>query len=119
MGQTVKYTKTHEWVELLEDDSAKIGITDFAQGELGDIVYIELPEVGHVITRGKGICDIESVKAVSEIFAPVSGTIVEVNEALADTPELINEKPMEAWIVRVEGISDTDELLTEEAYKAL
>ena len=105
----LKYSKEHEWV-LLEGDSAIIGISDFAQSELGDVVYVEVPEVGEKISKEDPFGAVESVKAVSDLYAPVSGTVVEVNDALPDTPELINDDPYgEGWIIKV-TLSDRDEL---------
>ena len=103
------YTKEHEWVRLTED-AGVIGITDHAQKQLGDIVYVELPEVGAQVTKDEAFGVVESVKAVSDIYAPVSGTVTEVNVGLPDSPETINEDPYgDAWMIRVE-MSDPDEL---------
>ena len=114
----LRYTKSHEWVKE-DGDSVVIGLTDFAQKELGDIVYINGPLVGDAVTAGASFADIESVKAVSEIISPVTGTVSEVNEELVDAPEKINEAPYEAWIVRVNEIGDREELLTAEEYEQL
>jgi glycine cleavage system H protein len=114
----LRYTKSHEWVKE-DGDSVVIGLTDFAQKELGDIVYINVPLVGDAVTAGASFADIESVKAVSEIISPVTGTVSEVNEELVDAPEKINEAPYEAWIVRVNEIGDREELLTAEEYEQL
>ena len=114
----LRYTKSHEWVKE-DGDSVVIGLTDFAQKELGDIVYINVPLVGDAVTAGASFADIESVKAVSEIISPVTGTVSEVNEELGDAPEKINEAPYEAWIVRVNEIGDREELLTAEEYEQL
>ena len=103
------YTRDHEWARV-EDNVAAIGITDFAQAQLGDIVYLELPEEGDEIKAGDPIGVVESTKAVSEVFAPLSGTIAEANAPLVDTPEIINEDSFdEGWLVKIE-LSDTDEL---------
>ena len=114
----LRYTKEHEWVKV-EDNTAVIGITDFAQHELGDIVFVELPEVGDQVTLNQAFGSVESVKTVSELYAPVTGTVVAVNDELSDSPELVNESPYEnAWMIKVE-LSDTTELeqlLTAEAY---
>lgn len=105
----LKYSKEHEWV-LVEDDVAIIGITEFAQDELGDIVYVELPEEGEKISKDDPFGSVESVKAVSDIFAPISGTVVEVNDALPESPETINEDPYgDGWLIKVH-MSDKDEL---------
>ncbi|NLD34554.1 MAG: glycine cleavage system protein GcvH [Clostridiales bacterium] len=114
----LRYSKSHEWVKE-DGDSVVIGLTDFAQKELGDIVFINVPFVGDAVTAGASFADIESVKAVSEIISPVTGTVAEVNESLVDTPEKINEAPYEAWIVRVNEISDREELLSAEEYEQL
>lgn len=104
----LKYAKGHEWVRM-EGNRAYIGITDFAQDELGDIVFIELPEVGTDVEVEDILGSIESVKAASDIYAPVSGTVVEVNEELEGSPELVNEEPYESWIAIIE-VNDTGEL---------
>lgn len=97
----LKYTKSHEWVRV-EGDIATIGITDFAQSELGDIVYVDLPKVGAAAEQGKTIGSVESVKAVSDIYSPVSGEVIEINEALTQSPEKLNEDPHgEAWLVKI------------------
>ncbi len=113
----IRYAKTHEWV-MEDGDSYVIGLTDYAQSELGDIVFVDLPSEGDNVNQGKSFADVESVKAVSEIISPVTGVIAEVNEELADAPELINEKPYEAWIIRVKDVTETEELLTAEEYEA-
>lgn len=119
--EELKYSKEHEWVKDEGNQRVRIGISHFAQDELGDVVFVELPEQGETITRDAGFAVVESVKAVSDIYAPVSGTIVEVNTDLADRPELINEDPYGAgWIVVVELTqpSELDDLLTASEYKA-
>lgn len=115
----LKYTREHEWV-LLEGNIATIGITDFAQDSLGDIVFLELPEEGREIESGEAFGVVESVKAVSDIYAPVSGRIIEVNKDLVDQPEIINEDPYgEGWMIKVEvnDSSELEELLTSEEYE--
>jgi glycine cleavage system H protein len=105
----LKYSKEHEWV-LVEGNIATIGITEFAQEELGDIVYVELPEVGEKIVKDDPFGAVESVKAVSDVYAPVSGTVLETNDVLADNPETINDDPYgDGWMIRVE-LSDQDDL---------
>ena len=105
----LKYSKEHEWV-LVEGTSATIGITEYAQEELGDIVFVELPEVGEKIVKDDPFGAVESVKAVSDIYAPVSGEVMEINEILPDNPETINDDPYgDGWMVRVE-LSDIDDL---------
>lgn len=113
----IRYSKTHEWVKE-DGDTVLIGLTDYAQSELGDLVFIDLPEEGDSLTQGKSFSDVESVKAVSEIISPVTGVVAEVNQELADAPELINQKPYEAWIVRVKEVTETEEMLTAEEYEA-
>jgi glycine cleavage system H protein len=117
----LKYTKTHEWLKLTEN-TALVGITDHAQKELTDIVFVELPEVGKDIKKGDELCVVESVKSVSEIYAPISGKVVKVNTDLEDAPETINESPYEkGWLVELEvkNTSEINELLDPEAYKKL
>ncbi|REH74453.1 glycine cleavage system protein GcvH [Staphylococcus felis] len=105
----LKYSKEHEWVKV-DGNAALIGITDFAQSELGDIVFVELPEVDDEVSEGETFGSVESVKTVSELYSPVSGKIIEVNEDLEDEPEAVNESPYEkAWMVKVE-LSDESEL---------
>ena len=116
--EQLKYTEDHEWAKV-EGSRVTIGITDFAQRELGDIVFVELPEAGDEVEAGKPFGSVESVKTVSELYAPISGRIVEVNAALADSPEKVNEAPYEAgWMIVVEpsDASELDELWTAEKY---
>jgi len=116
--EELKYSKEHEWV-LIEGRIAIVGITDYAQKELGDIVYVELPEIGEKVVKDDPFAAVESVKAVSDVYAPVSGAVVEVNDALPETPETINEDPYgDGWMIKVE-ISDMDDLkdlMTAEEY---
>ncbi|MCS6925106.1 MAG: glycine cleavage system protein GcvH [Candidatus Binatia bacterium] len=115
----LRYSHEHEWVAV-EDNIATIGITDYAQEQLGDVVYVELPEVGTQITKDEAFGVVESVKAVSDIYAPVSGTVTEVNVDLPDSPETINEDPYgDAWMIRVEMSDPTelDDLMTAAEYK--
>ena len=113
----LKYTKDHEWMKM-EGDIAVIGISDFAQDALGDVVFINLPEVGDTVTAGESFGDVESVKAVSDVNSPVTGVVVEVNEDLADSPENLNSDPYGSWIIKVEQITETEELLDAAAYEA-
>jgi glycine cleavage system H protein len=116
----LKYTKDHEWIRL-SGEIAEVGITDFAQEQLGDVVYVELPDPGRKVTAGEAFGSIESVKAVSELFAPMSGEVIEVNPALKDHPEAVNSKPHETWMVKVR-MSDpqaTGSLLDSAQYEAL
>jgi len=115
----LKYSEEHEWVKV-EGNVAVVGITDFAQDELGDIVFVELPEVGDEVTADDAFGSVESVKTVSELYAPVSGKVIEVNEALADSPEWVNESPYEkAWMIKVEmkDPSEVDALLSADEYE--
>lgn len=113
----LKYTKDHEWVRLTGGEAA-VGITDFAQRQLGDVVFVELPDVGRVLRQGEVFGTIESVKAVSELFSPVGGEVIEVNNALADHPEKVNSDPHTTWMVRlrVDNSSDAASLLDSAAY---
>lgn len=105
----LKYTETHEWIKIM-DDRAIIGITDHAQSELTDIVFAELPEIGKTIKKGDELCIVESVKSISEIYAPLSGTVVKVNEKLENSPEIINQSPYDdGWLVEID-IGKKDEL---------
>jgi glycine cleavage system H protein len=116
-----KYTEEHEWV-MVEEEIAVIGISDFAQDALGDVVFVELPEVGTVLEAGKAFGVVESVKAVSDIYAPISGTVEEINEDLLDAPEIINTSPyVDGWMIkiRMNDAADADALMTSEAYQAL
>jgi glycine cleavage system H protein len=117
---SLKYTKDHEWLSV-ENGVGKVGITDFAQSQLGDVVYVELPDVGASLAAGQSFGTIESVKAVSELFAPVSGEVVEVNTTLKDKPELVNSAPHDTWMVaiRLANPSEAGELLDATAYDAL
>ena len=117
----LRYTKEHEWLRL-QDGIATVGITDYAQDQLGDIVFVELPPPGKQLTRLAVFGEIESVKAVSELYSPVSGEVVESNAALADKPELVNDSPYgEGWIIKVRltAESEIDELLTADQYSEL
>lgn len=113
----LKYTKDHEWMKM-EGDVAVIGISDFAQDALGDVVFINLPEVGDTVTAGESFGDVESVKAVSDVNSPVTGVVVAVNEDLADSPENLNSDPYGSWIIKVENITATEELMDAAAYEA-
>jgi glycine cleavage system H protein len=106
---TIKYSEDHEWVELSKDGVVTVGITEFAQEQLGDLVFIELPGVSDEVSQGDNICVIESVKAASDLIAPVSGELIEVNDRLNDEPELASEDPLaEGWFVKIQ-LSDTSE----------
>jgi len=113
------YTKEHEWLRQEEDGSVTIGITDHAQSALGDLVYVELPEVGQDVESGGEMAVVESVKAASDVYAPLGGTITHVNEALADDPEKINADPYgDGWIVRLQPSGETEETMDPDAYQA-
>ena len=115
----LKYTKEHEWLRQEEDGSVTIGITDHAQTALGDLVYVELPEVGQEVESGGEMAVVESVKAASDVYAPIGGTVTEVNEALSDDPEKINADPYgDGWIVRLQPSGDADEAMDPDAYQA-
>jgi glycine cleavage system H protein len=117
----LKYTDSHEWIKV-EDKIAKVGITDHAQSELTDIVFVELPEIGKEIKKGEELCVVESVKSVSEIYAPVSGKIANINKKLEDAPETINESPYdEGWLVEIEvkNESELKSLLDADTYKKM
>lgn len=114
------YTETHEWVRAQDDGIVTVGITDHAQHLLGDLVFVEIPEVGRAVTVAEECAVVESVKAASDVYSPVDGVIVEVNEALADNPELINEDPYgEGWIVKIETTATLDALLDASAYEVI
>jgi glycine cleavage system H protein len=113
----LKYTRSHEWLKT-EDGLSVIGLTQFAVDALGDIVFIGLPEAGDEVKAGVSFADVESVKAVSDVFSPVSGKVAEVNEELLDSPEKLNEDPYGAWLIKVEATGETSELLDAAAYEA-
>jgi len=113
----LKYTHSHEWLKV-EDGIAVVGISDFAQHALGDVVFVGLPAVGDEVIAGESFGDVESVKAVSDLVSPLSGSILAVNEALMDAPETLNSDPYGAWIIKVTDISDQEELLDAGAYEA-
>ena len=117
----MKYTEDHEWLRV-EDDLVVVGITEYASTQLGDVVFVELPETETMVTKGDEVCVIESVKAASDILAPIDGEIVEVNETLIDNPALVNEDPLgTAWFfkIKADDLSQLDDLLDEDAYKEL
>jgi glycine cleavage system H protein len=117
----LRYTEEHEWVKV-EGDKVRIGITDYAQSELGDVVFVELPDPGTEFSAGASFGSVESVKTVSEIYTPIAGTVIEVNEALNDNPEFVNESPYEkAWLIVLEpkDLSAVEKLLTADDYERL
>ena len=114
----LRYAETHEWV-CFEDGFATVGLTDYAQDQLGDIVFVNLPEVGDEVTMGESFADVESVKAVSDIYSPVTGVVAEINEALLDAPESVNGAPYDAWFIKVKDVTEEEDLLDADAYEAL
>lgn len=112
------FTKSHEWVNMIDDTTATVGLSDFAQQELGGLVFVNLPEVGDEVEAGEAFADVESVKAVSDVFSPVTGVVCEINEELLDAPEMINDAPYDAWLVKVENVTDKEEFMSEDEYKA-
>lgn len=117
-----KYSKEHEWISVDDRDVHMVGITNYAQTELGDVVFVALPEVGTEVVQFSQMGEIESVKAVSDLFSPVGGVVVEVNEALADHPELVNQDPLgEGWLlkVRLSDVKELDALMTEDEYEEM
>ncbi len=113
----MKYSKDHEWMKE-EDGVVVIGISDFAQDALGDVVFVNLPGEGDEVTAGEAFGDVESVKAVSDLVSPVTGTVCAVNEELLDEPEQLNKAPYDAWLIKVENVTGTEELLDAAAYEA-
>ena len=113
------YTKSHERVKKLDDGSVLIGLSDKAQSDLGDLVFVNLPTVGDSFAAEDTLCDVESVKAVSDVYAPVNGTVTEVNEILLDTPEAINQDPYGTWIAKMTDVSGLENLLDADAYVAI
>ena len=119
LPENLKYAESHEWAHLEDDNVVRVGITDFAQEQLGDLVYIELPELGRKIKAQEQCAVVESVKTASDLFSPVSGEIVAVNLALVDEPEQVNDDPYGAWIfcVKADDLSDLDQLMDADAYQ--
>ncbi|MCL2812742.1 MAG: glycine cleavage system protein GcvH [Clostridia bacterium] len=120
--QNLRYTKSHEWVQDLGDGKARVGLTDHAQSEMGDIVFVTLPEVGDDVAVGERLADVESVKAVSEVYSPLCGKISAVNDALADDPAAINNDAYGAWLAEIDDIDDMEgavELLSADEYAEL
>lgn len=113
----LKYTKSHEWVRFLNETTAEVGLTDYAQSELGDLVFVNLPEVGDRTAAGEVFADVESVKAVSDVYSPVTGEVAAVNEELFDAPETINNNPYGAWLARIKNIGATEELMSASDYE--
>lgn len=111
------YTKTHEWVKFEDETTAEIGLTDYAQDSLGGIVFVNFPEEEDEVTAGEVFVDVESVKAVSDVYSPVTGVVAKVNEELLDSPEIINDEPYEAWFVKITDITEKEEFLSPEEYE--
>lgn len=119
MKEKLLFTKEHEWV-LVKGDVVRVGISEFAQSELGDVVFVDLPEVGDEVEEGEGFAVVESVKAVADVYAPVGGEVVKINEELEDSPELVNESPYDlGWIaeIKVEGVAQTGDLMNFQEYE--
>ena len=114
----LKYSKDHEWVKTIDETTVLVGITDFAQSELGDLVFINLPQEGDEVTADEAFCDVESVKAVSDVVSPVTGVVEEVNTQLEDEPQKLNEDPYGAWIAKIKDVSAFGELLNAQEYEA-
>ncbi len=116
--ETIRYTEDHEWAAVDDDTVVRIGVSDYAQDQLGDIVYVEMPEIGDMFEKGDEFGTLESVKAVSELYLPMGGEIVAVNELLLETPELINQEPYSSWIVEIRPTdpAEYDELMNAEDY---
>lgn len=112
------YAKTHEWVQKLDDGSVLVGLSDKAQADLGDLVFVNLPVVGDSVEAEGILCDVESVKAVSDVYSPVAGTISEANESLVDAPEAINSDPYGTWIAKLTDVSGLEDLLSADEYIA-
>lgn len=115
----LKYTKSHEWVQFLDEATARVGLTDFAQQQLGDLVFVNLPQEGDEAVTGESFADVESVKAVSDVYSPLTGTVSAVNEELLDAPEKINADPYGAWLVEISGVTAQEDLLDAAAYEAV
>ena len=113
------YTKSHEWVQFLDSTTARIGLTDYAQDALGDIVFANLPQEGDTVEVSEPFGDVESVKAVSDVYSPVSGEVTGVNEEILDSPEQINQDPYGTWFIEVSNITDKADFLTPEEYEAI
>ena len=114
----LRYTKSHEWIKMQEDGTALVGLSDYAQDALGDLVFVNLPEAGDEVSAGEPFADVESVKAVSDVYSPLTGVVDAINDNLLDTPEAINEAPYDAWFIKVSDITDKEELMDAGAYEA-
>lgn len=120
MADELRYSKDHEWVRIAEDGSAVIGVTDFAAGQLGDVVYVDLPDVGDSLTAGTEMGEIESTKSVSDLFSPIDGTVLSVNQDVVDSPELVNASPFDkGWLITASFDELPEDLLSAEEYSRL
>jgi glycine cleavage system H protein len=121
LPENLKYAMTHEWAQLEDDNVVRVGITDFAQEQLGDLVYIEMPELGRKVKAHEQCAVVESVKTASDLFSPVTGEIVAVNVALADEPEEVNNSPYQAWLfcIKADDLSGLDQLMDADAYRQM
>ena len=119
--ENLKYAKTHEWSKIEDNNIVRIGITDFAQEELGDLVYVELPKIGEQLVRGEQCAVVESVKTASDLFSSVTGIVIAVNDAITDTPEKINDEPYETWLfcIKANDISELDCLMSIDSYQKM
>lgn len=115
--ENLKYSKSHEWLQQMDDGTARMGITDFAQSEMGVLVFVDLPQEGDEAVKGESLCEAESVKAVSEVYSPVNGVVKSVNRALEDAPESVNDAPYDAWMVELENVSGAEDLMDAAAYR--
>jgi glycine cleavage system H protein len=121
LPKNLKYATSHEWVQLEDDNVVRVGITDFAQEQLGDLVYIDLPKLGRKVTAGDQCAVVESVKTASDLFSPVSGEIIAINEDVVDEPEQVNDKPYQTWLfcIKADDLANLDTLLDADAYQQL
>ncbi|MDD5275850.1 MAG: glycine cleavage system protein GcvH [Methylovulum sp.] len=121
LPKNLHYATSHEWVQLEDNNIVRVGITDFAQQELGDLVYIELPAIGRKVAAQEQCAVVESVKTASDLFSPVSGEVIAINEAVADEPEQVNNNPYETWLfcIKAEDVSELDELMDSDAYQQM
>lgn len=119
LPENLKYAKSHEWSKLEQDNIVRVGITDFAQEQLGDLVYIEFPELGRQLAVGEQCAVVESVKTASDLFSPVKGTIVAVNEDVSDAPEQVNDEPYDTWLfcIKADNVAELDDLMDATAYQ--
>ncbi len=121
LPENLRYVETHEWAQLEDDNIVLVGITDFAQQQLGDLVYIELPELGREVKAGEQCAVVESVKTASDLYSPVTGVVVAINEAAADAPEQVNDEPYQTWLfsIKADDLTELDQLLDADVYSQL